>query len=228
MITITSPPIVTASFLEQSAYDSEYFRKYKPNGTRYQLDDDLGHNNYHLGYDYGRRGRADTLYAVCDGIVERVDIDYSGAFGLQMMVRSTASGYHSAAFYAHCESRTTDGKHVRAGDPIGRMGTTGGVPEHLHFSWLDNWQKHDSWRNPGPALRALEAKLLSGDTEDDVALSAEDKEYILQVVTNAVRSAVALIMSGDQYLSTYISPGTEPWKTYAQSNLEVIKNLVKP
>lgn len=216
-ITIERAPIVTASFLEQPCLDSEFFRKFKPDGDRYSNDDDLGHNNYHLGFDFGRRGRPDTLIAVTEGIVEHIDVDFTGAFGKQIGLRTKASNYKEAAFYAHCETRIDDGTRVLAGRSIGRMGTTGNVPEHLHFSWLADWRSRNKWRNPGPALRLLQYRLTHPTTpppgqEEEMTEAEWDRleKLVDKLTTEKAQQVAAYIVAGTRS-DTF--PNELPWTT---------------
>jgi len=229
-ITIERSPIDVAAFKSQTSYDTEYFRKYKPDGSRYTNDDDIGHYNYHLGYDYHRGSHPDTLYAVCDGVVEWASA--GSAFGKQIFLRTKASGYKQAAFYAHCETRIANGTHVLAGRSIGRMGTSGGVPEHLHFSWLADWTQHNTWRNAGPALRALQYRLNHPSNPvpkpPEVDMTEAEWERMDKLITEKVQRAAAFILTGtwsDDF------PTAVPWinrDDYANIKLMEKLNQIQP
>ena len=187
MPTLLHPPIDIDAFLEEVFRDSEYTRR-SAGGVTYA-------RGRHAGYDMQRRGHPDALYAVRDGIIRTRS--FGPAFGLQMtLVLPNGYGW----FYAHCQTILRDGTHVRAGQKIGRMGTTGGVQEHLHFEGRRDWREWTTAENIGDDLRDLQRLLRAGEKpwveEDwfDMATKAELEEIVQREVSTAVTALARIIL----------------------------------
>ncbi len=91
-----------------------------------------GGGRSHEGVDiFASRGT--PVVAVADGFVARTG--NQGLGGKQVWLRDPALG--NSYYYAHLDSvMATDGKPVKTGDTLGRVGNTGnaaGGPAHLHF-----------------------------------------------------------------------------------------------
>lgn len=175
-------PIDPRAFLEEVFRSDEYKRRYIPNTSRRYA------RGRHGGYDMQRRGKPDTLYAVADGVVKRDS--FGSPFGIQMtLVLRDGSGW----FYAHCQEALRDGTRVKAGDKIGRMGTSGGVAEHLHFEWRRRWRDWTTDEDPGAQLRALQQQMRQEDDMDKAEVEAIVKNMLnrpdlLRVLTQAMET----------------------------------------
>lgn len=91
-----------------------------------------GGGRRHEGVDiFASRGT--PVVAVADGFVTRTG--NQGLGGKQVWLRDAELG--NSYYYAHLDSvMTTDGRQVKTGDTLGRVGNTGnaaGGPAHLHF-----------------------------------------------------------------------------------------------
>ena len=111
-----------------------------------------GYSDFHTGLDLTKPGGGSTgavVVASLDGTVESVQRTYSG-YG-HCIVINHGGGLKTR--YAHCLEGSISvsvGQHVRAGQAIARVGSTGNVTgPHLHFEIIINGQ----CVNPLPYLR---------------------------------------------------------------------------
>jgi murein DD-endopeptidase MepM/ murein hydrolase activator NlpD len=92
-----------------------------------------GYRRFHTGIDLAAASGV-TVFAVVDGTV--AVIESAVGFGIHIILRSSAPQSASVAYlYGHLsEVAVPDGDVVRAGDPIGYVGSTGNSSgPHLHF-----------------------------------------------------------------------------------------------
>ena len=91
------------------------------------------HNGVDMAADFGT-----PILAAMDGVITRVDFD-PGGYGNFITIKHN-DGNISETLYGHMEStNVTVGQEVKAGHPIGAMGSTGGsTGPHLHFEVRDN------------------------------------------------------------------------------------------
>jgi hypothetical protein len=91
------------------------------------------HNGVDMAADFGT-----PILAAMDGVITRVDFD-PGGYGNYITIKHNDSSI-SETLYGHMESTSvTVGQEVKAGQPIGAMGSTGGsTGPHLHFEVRDN------------------------------------------------------------------------------------------
>ena len=91
------------------------------------------HNGVDMAADFGT-----PILAAMDGVITRVDFD-PGGYGNYITIKHN-DGSISETLYGHMESTSvTVGQEVKAGQPIGAMGSTGGsTGPHLHFEVRDN------------------------------------------------------------------------------------------
>lgn len=110
-----------------------------PDGAGYHDAQPFGAND-HLGGDWnGDRGgdsdRGDPVFAIADGVVADA-ADRAGGWGNVVRILHPC-GVES--LYAHLDAiAVAPGARVRRGQPIGTIGTAGGVyPAHLHLELRD-------------------------------------------------------------------------------------------
>ncbi|UKF32445.1 M23 family metallopeptidase [Clavibacter phaseoli] len=94
-----------------------------------------GCSSQHMGLDFDP-GNGAAIQAVADGVVRRVVSSNSG-LGVHVVIEHQIDGTSITSTYAHMQFGSvplTVGQAVTAGDPVGRVGTTGAsTGPHLHF-----------------------------------------------------------------------------------------------
>lgn len=124
----------------------------------------LGYTRAHKGTDFAAR-RGTPIMAAGDGVVERAN--RYGSFGNYVLIKH-AAGYETA--YAHLNGfarGVRKGAHVRQGQVIAYVGTTGrSTGPHLHY------EVH----RKGVPINPLSIKVATGRTLDGDALKAFMKE----------------------------------------------------
>ena len=101
----------------------------------------------HRGIDYANTG---TIYAAGNAIVRKVGYNGNKRSGYGHYIYLN-HGDGLQTLYAHMEaaSRYKVGDRVKAGDPIGIIGSTGAsTGRHLHFEVIESWRRVD----PAPYL----------------------------------------------------------------------------
>lgn len=131
--------------------------------TAVQLRDSFGAprsgGRRHQGIDiFAPRGR--TVRSTTDGIVLHIGENHLG--GLVVSVLGPGGQRH---YYAHLDTQAplTAGQRIRAGTPIGTVGTTGnarGTPPHLHYGVYGA----GGALNPYPLLRTPPARTVPAST----------------------------------------------------------------
>jgi peptidoglycan hydrolase CwlO-like protein len=88
---------------------------------------------FHYGVDIANRASGVPIWAAADGIVIRSY--YSPSYGNAIFIAHSINGQTYTTVYAHMETRyVQDGAVVKAGQPIGILGSTGdSTGPHLHF-----------------------------------------------------------------------------------------------
>ena len=96
-----------------------------------------GATSDHLGIDLAAP-RGTPVYAAHSGVVSRASM--VGSYGNVVMITSFSNGTTYSTVYAHLnEINTVQGKAVKQGEHIGRVGTTGAsTGYHLHFEIKQN------------------------------------------------------------------------------------------
>lgn len=213
MIPLESPPIQGALFLTQTFSDSEYWRRYKPNGNHYQSLDCATKSRCHAGYDL-QGAYHEPLLATNDGEVRWAGFNFGSSFGVQSLLIPTGQTY--GLFYAHQAWRTvTNGQKVKAGQKIGVMGTTGGVQQHLHFSATTKVSGGvPCWFNCGAELRELKEGLMP--------LNDDDKKWIQEAIYRGAREAVRALAVG-QNAKDGAFPDDGSWNGILAHNIRVLE-----
>ena len=99
-------------------------------GYHWSCRKDSSGRGIHTGADWPAP-TGTPVYAVDAGDVRYRS--YGGAFGLQLAVSPDGAGEW---FYAHLSWRVPDGTRVKAGDLVGKIGSTGNsTGPHLHLEW---------------------------------------------------------------------------------------------
>lgn len=118
---------------KKSFSDGEWYNPYSDGWYMSQAFNDLDTNNQgHLGHDLINK-LDQTVRAIYDGTVKKASL--SGANGYMVEIEHNVNGKKFYSFYSHMESKLKVKANdiVKAGQELGRMGTSGGVPEHLHL-----------------------------------------------------------------------------------------------
>ncbi|MBL0849043.1 MAG: M23 family metallopeptidase [Candidatus Liberibacter ctenarytainae] len=118
----------------------------------------LNYTRMHTGVDWAAP-RGTPIIAVSDGIVEKSG--WAGGYGKQTIIRHS-NGYTSS--YNHQDEMVKNikpGMHVKQGQIIGWIGTTGIVTgPHLHYELIVNGIKVDSMKIRIPERESLKGDLL--------------------------------------------------------------------
>lgn len=107
---------------------------------------------FHTGADWARPAGT-PVYAIVDGDVRYRS--YGSAFGLQLAVSPDGPGEW---FYAHLSWRVPDGTRVKAGDLVGKVGSTGnstGPHLHLEYHTVKQAWRCDIMRDPWTELQKV-------------------------------------------------------------------------
>ena len=150
----------------------------------------LGYTKLHKGTDFAAP-RGTPIYAAGNGVVERAG-PYS-TFGNYVRIQH-ANGYQTA--YAHLNGFAKGmrkGAHVRQGDVIGYVGTTGrSTGPHLHYEVYINGTPMNAMTLKLPTGRKLEGQQLAlFKTERDridAIRQAEANEHLLLAKSDAAPS----------------------------------------
>lgn len=118
----------------------------------------LGYSRMHTGVDWSAP-RGTPIIASGNGVVEKAG--WSGGYGRQTIIRH-ANGYKSS--YSHqsgIAKGVTEGAHVRQGQVIGYVGSTGlSTGNHLHYELIVNGKKVDPMRVRLPTEKSLSGEQL--------------------------------------------------------------------
>jgi hypothetical protein len=114
----------------------------------------------HCGVDLGST-LGDPVFAVHDGVVERIERDATRAPRSGRYVRLSHEDGTVVSRYIHLDSIRDDltvGDRVKSGELIGRLGSTGiySTGPHLHFSLSLRDGKGERYVDPEPFLRKWE------------------------------------------------------------------------
>jgi murein DD-endopeptidase MepM/ murein hydrolase activator NlpD len=151
------------NFLRETFMAAEWSRPTKPDGSPYRSYNVYTGTRAHWGIDLQDHGYGDRIYAGVNGVAYRAY--FSSALGIHVIVRDDATGLW--LLFCHLNrAYITNGQRVRADQVIGLMGTTGGVPKHLHFSLLTR-NTYGYFTSPVTALNAMKGELMA--LADDVA-----------------------------------------------------------
>jgi hypothetical protein len=110
----------------------------------------------HCGVDVGTQ-RGDPVFAVYDGVVERIERDADRDPKSGRYVRLSHQSGHIVSRYIHLDSIRDDlrvGDRVKSGDLIGRLGATGvfNSGPHLHFALSLREGGRERYVDPEPYL----------------------------------------------------------------------------
>jgi len=120
----------------------------------------LGYMRMHTGVDWAAP-RGTAIVAAGDGIVEKAGWD-RGGYGNQTLIRHPNGYVTSYNHQSAIAKGVTPGAHVRQGQVIGWVGTTGqSTGPHLHYEVIVNGNKVDPQRIRLPAGKALKGDLLA-------------------------------------------------------------------
>lgn len=126
-------------------------------GYHWSCRKDASGRGIHTGADWAR-STGTPVYAVVEGDVRYRN--YGSAFGLQLSVSPDSPGEW---FYAHLSWRVKDGTRVKAGDLVGRIGSTGNsTGPHLHLEWHPDTKQ--TWNCSVHADPWAEIKRIGGST----------------------------------------------------------------
>lgn len=186
-VDISHPPIHPDEFADETFTNEEFFRK-QAGSTRYV-------RGGHLAYDMQARNNL-TLYAPCDGKVSEVHFgDSLGAH--QFVVRTASSGFKSGWFFAHADQcSVANGATVKAGQPVGVMGSSGlrsAADRHLHLEFLRVW---NNWRNVSPETAIDPGPELKACKEGNMPLNDDDKAWIRETVREMVSRGIFSLLNG--------------------------------
>lgn len=195
-MTLTFGHSITAptNFLNESFSSSEWERELKP-GTSIpyesvnHLDPD-GDRSAHWGYDL-RGAYGDPIFAGVDG---RVMWDNTHpSLGNVVIVRDFESGLW--LWSAHTSWRIASGTIVQPKTMVARIGTSGGVKPHLHFTCTDE-RGYCYFHDPGPALRGLQEDLIMAD----ISKEQEDRivNRVATVVVDRLQQTAELLITGNK------------------------------
>jgi hypothetical protein len=114
----------------------------------------------HCGVDLGSR-RGDPIYAVYDGVVERIERDQHADPKSGRYLRIAHEDGTLVSRYIHLDSIRDDlqvGDRVASGERIGTLGSTGifSSGPHLHFSLSQRQNGVERYVDPEPLLRVWE------------------------------------------------------------------------
>ena len=120
----------------------------------------LGYVKMHTGVDWAAP-YGTPIFASGNGVIEKAE--WSGGYGKYIRIKHP-NGYETA--YGHMSAYAKGmepGKHVRQGQVIGFIGSTGlSTGAHVHYEILVNGRFVDPMRVKLPRGRSLEGPLLSG------------------------------------------------------------------
>lgn len=108
----------------------------------YRIDPVYGGRRFHEGIDFaGKVGL--PVYAVGDGVVEKVDYKYSG-YGNEIVIDH---GFGYKTRYAHMNTiEVAQGSRVHRGDKVGELGKSGkATGPHLHFEVIYKGSQVNPW-----------------------------------------------------------------------------------
>ncbi len=120
----------------------------------------LGYTKMHTGVDWAAP-TGTPIFASGNGVIEKAG--WESGYGKYIRVRH-ANGYETAYAHMTAFARNMDvGTHVRQGQVIGFVGSTGlSTGAHLHYEILVNGRFVDPMRIKLPRGRSLEGTLLAG------------------------------------------------------------------
>ncbi|UOK42625.1 MULTISPECIES: M23 family metallopeptidase [Flavobacterium] len=109
--------------------------KQMASGFGYRSDPFTKVRKFHKGMDFSAR-TGTPIYATGDGVVEKADASLSG-YGNHIEIRH---GFGYETLYAHLSKyKVRPGQHVKRGDVIGYVGSTGrSEAPHLHYEVYQN------------------------------------------------------------------------------------------
>ena len=137
----------------------KYWGSYPRSWAGYVFKEKLGYTTgVHTGVDYnhGTDDKGDPIYAIASGkVVAKVPSGRVGGFGNAFIIETegTPPGVKGSKLYhryLHCDKiHVGVGQRVREGQVVATVGTSGGVPAHLHIdTWTDrnglkaHWNYH--------------------------------------------------------------------------------------
>jgi len=130
----------------------------------------LGYTKMHTGVDWA--GPSGTpVYAAGNGVIEKEG--WESGYGKFILIRHN-NGYETAYGHMSAYARGVDeGGHVRQGQLIGFMGSTGlSTGSHLHFEIRVNGRFVDPMRIKLPRGRELQGPLLAAFDQERERLDA--------------------------------------------------------
>lgn len=171
-----------------------------------------GGGRSHEGVDiFASRGT--PIVAVTDGFVTRTG--NQGLGGKQVWLRDGVLG--NSYYYAHLDSvMTTDGKQVKTGDTLGRVGNTGnaaGGPPHLHFGIYTAGGAVDPYpyiRKRAVPVFKNSSKTISGQSvKAGTTLRTGPGSQYDPVIKAASRTSVKIIAGSGSWYHIRMPDGTE-------------------
>jgi murein DD-endopeptidase MepM/ murein hydrolase activator NlpD len=125
---------------------------------RHEYWDGFGAGRHHMGQDIGARC-ASKVVAARGGRVQWRGYQASGA-GYYVVIDGKANGYDYVYMHLRRRHRPKDGRRVRTGQGIGRVGRSGNTSDcHLHF---ELWSR-PGWYDGGRAMRSVSKHLKQWD-----------------------------------------------------------------
>lgn len=161
-----TPDDNTVDYFDASGSSARKFLMRKPvtnatfrSGFGMRIHPLFGEPRMHTGVDWAAP-RGTPIMAAGDGVVSKAD--WVNGYGRLVRIEHT-NGY--ATQYAHMSGFAPgigDGTHVRQGQVIGYIGTTGNVTgPHVHFEILVNGRQVDPMRVKLPQGRSLQGEVLT-------------------------------------------------------------------
>jgi murein DD-endopeptidase MepM/ murein hydrolase activator NlpD len=129
-----------------------------PVRARHDYWDGFGAGRHHMGQDVGARC-ASKVVAARGGKVQWRGYQAGGA-GYYMVIDGKATGHDYVYMHLRRKHRPQEGRRVRTGQPIGRVGSSGNSSDcHLHF---ELWSR-PGWYSGGRAMRSVSRRLKQWD-----------------------------------------------------------------
>lgn len=132
----------------------------------------LGYNKMHKGVDFAAP-RGTPIYAAGDGVIEKAG--RNGGYGNYIRIRHNGTLKTAYAHLNKIKSGISPGKHVKQGQVVGYVGTTGrSTGPHLHYEVLVNSKQV----NPRSVNLPIGEELVGTDLANFKALMKNvDREY---------------------------------------------------
>ena len=138
-----------------------------------------GRNKNHSGIDYAA-STGTPVYAVREGTIQPTSMDSDG-YGNYVQIQHTDG---AQSLYAHLSEKVRSSGHVRAGDLIGKVGSTGNsTGPHLHFEVRKNGTHIDP---TGYLTGSITPSAAADGTTPPGGVDAAVNPYVAQVSTTGI------------------------------------------